>query len=185
MKIIVGLGNPGKEYYGTRHNIGFRVVDRLAEEGKIAVRKREASCLAGTGVLFGEEVVLAKPRTFMNESGHAAQALLHRAGVSVHDLIVVHDDLDLELGRLRIKTKGGHGGHRGILSIMEHLGTDRFVRLKIGIGRPGERGATDHVLTPFRREEAPAIEECLERVSHAVEKLVSGDIAGAMNQCRW
>jgi peptidyl-tRNA hydrolase, PTH1 family len=173
VKLVVGLGNPGIRYGRTRHNIGFRVVDRLAARYRIEVDKRRCSALVGEGVGEGEKIVLAKPQTLMNRSGMAVKALLDEYHGRAEDLVVVYDDLDLPLGRLRIRVQGSAAGHRGMLSILENLSTAAFVRVRIGIGRPpeGMEGA-DYVLSPFEAEEAPEVERVLERAVEAVDCLV-------------
>ncbi|MBI4139039.1 aminoacyl-tRNA hydrolase [Candidatus Uhrbacteria bacterium] len=168
MKLIVGLGNPGKEYKGTRHNVGFEVLDRLAK--KLEVRwtkdaKRHAS--VGAATIDGEKVVLAKPSTFMNESGRAVQALVSFYKLTPHDLLIVQDEMDLAPGRLKLVPKGGPAGHKGVSDIQEKLGTKDFSRLRIGIGHPtGPADAKLWVLTkPSTDEET--IEETLARASQA------------------
>lgn len=182
MKIIMGLGNPGSRYEGTRHNIGFKAIDRIAHAFGISIRQRAARSIVGRGQIGACETVLAKPQTFMNNSGNAALSLLARYRQDPAQLVVVHDDLDLELGRFRIKTKGGHGGHKGIQSILSSLGTDRLTRIKIGIGRPvGE--AEQYVLSPFNKEEKKKLKEILDKVVEAVTQVVNGEVERAMNRC--
>jgi PTH1 family peptidyl-tRNA hydrolase len=177
----VGLGNPGSKYEGTRHNVGFDAVDRIARASGIAVRQRRAYSFVGVGRIGSTEAVLAKPQTYMNNSGRAAQSLLSHYHEDPSQLIVIHDDLDLELGCLRIKTRGGHGGHRGIQSILASLGTDRFVRVKIGIGRPAGE-AEDHVLSAFSNKDRECLEETLSRIVEAVDLLVEDRTEKAMNR---
>lgn len=158
--MIVGLGNPGPEYAGTRHNVGFDAVERLAREhrAKLDIRKHRAVyCLA---TLEGRSVLLVRPLTYMNLSGQAVAALARQYGLPPERILVISDDLDLALGRVRMKPKGGAGGHNGHRSIIAALGTQEYPRLKIGIGR-GEAGASDHVLDKFHPDERPTIDEAL------------------------
>jgi peptidyl-tRNA hydrolase, PTH1 family len=177
----MGLGNPGSRYEGTRHNVGFEAVDRVARAFGIPIRQRTACSLVGLGRIESQEAVLAKPQTFMNKSGNAALSLLARYGQDPTQLLVIHDDLDLEVGRQRIKRKGGHGGHLGIQSILSALGTDHFTRIKIGIGRP-VGAAEAYVLSAFTRTEQRKIDETLDKVVEAVVCVVKDEIEVAMNQ---
>ena len=185
MKLVVGLGNPGRTYRNTRHNVGFQVVDRLGLRHGIAVAQRRCRSRVGEGIVAGVEVLLAKPQAYMNHSGEAVAALLEATGIPAGSMIVVHDDLDLPLGRLRIKQRGGHGGHRGVQSILEILGHGNFLRVKVGIG-PGSGGsrgdAAAYVLSPFLPQEQPVLEEVLERAADAVELLVAGKLTEALNR---
>lgn len=181
LKIVMGLGNPGSRYERTRHNVGFDAIDRLAHTYKIPVRQVIGRSWVGAGRIDSEEIVLAKPKTYMNRSGDAAVSLLEYYGQGPSQLIVIHDDLDLDLGRVRIKRRGGHGGHRGLESILEALGTNEFIRIKIGIARPrGE--ATDYVLESFSRSEHKVIAEILDDIIEIVRLLVEGRVDRAMNQ---
>ena len=177
----MGLGNPGLRYEGTRHNVGFEAVDRIARSCGIAIQQRIAHSFVGLGRIASEETVLAKPQTYMNHSGNAAFSLLSHYQQDASGLIVIHDDLDLDPGRIRIKRKGGHGGHRGTQSILSSLGTDRFTRLKIGIGRP-EGDAEDYVLSPFKRNEREKINEVLDKIVEVIEWVVKGKIELAINR---
>jgi PTH1 family peptidyl-tRNA hydrolase len=182
LRLIVGLGNPGERYARTRHNIGVRVLERAATRWSVnlgpAGRPR-----SGKGRVGSVEVRLSAPLTWMNETGPAVKALLEELTLSPLDLVVIHDDLDLELGRLRIKRNGGSGGHNGLLSILTALETDEFCRLKVGIGRPapGEDPA-EFVLSPFPPEETPRIEVGLERAVAALDALVAEGVESAMNR---
>ena len=181
MKIIIGLGNPGLRYDGTRHNVGFESVDGVARASEISIRQRRARCLIGLGRIGLKEAVLAKPQTFMNHSGDAVVSLLTYYRQDPSQLLVIHDDLDLAVGQLRIKKRGGHGGHRGIESMASVLGTDRFTRIKIGVGRP--RGEAErYVLGRFTRMERSKIDEALEKTVEAVLWIVRGEIERAMNR---
>ena len=188
MKIVAGLGNPGVQYETTRHNVGFLAVDRLVEKWK-ATRPSDAFegevCQAS---VKGEKTLLVKPQTYMNDSGTCLGPLLRFYKCAPDDLIVIHDDLDLKSLSLRIKTGGGTGGHNGLKSIDAHLGSQDYHRVRIGIGRPQERldgarmSTVDFVLQPFSDEELKRLDPFLDTVAEAVEKIVEGDIRGAMNQ---
>ncbi len=180
MKLIVGLGNPGEAYQNTRHNIGFMVADRLARRLGISIKKRECFSLTGDIHLDGEKLILAKPQTYMNLSGRAVLALAEYYRVHPEELLVVCDDLDLPFGRLRLRLRGGSGGHRGLSSIIGLLGTDRFPRLRIGIGRGEE--VVSYVLGRFGSEEEPLLNEVLDA---AVECIMTARKEGydrAMNR---
>jgi PTH1 family peptidyl-tRNA hydrolase len=181
VKIVVGLGNPGSKYDGTRHNIGFLVIDRLAQQHHIALDQRRCDALLGLGKSHEEPLLLAKPETFMNRSGVAVAALLQQYGVTAADLVVIYDDLDLPLGRIRIRTKGSAGGHRGVSSIIEHLCAVPFNRIRIGIGRPPEGTvAIDHVLAPFGAAEMTDLAKAIERSAAALDCLIHEGAAAAM-----
>ncbi|MHB8765316.1 MAG: aminoacyl-tRNA hydrolase [Deferrisomatales bacterium] len=171
--LVVGLGNPGARYEATRHNVGFQVLDRLALRGGAGRSEALGHSLVTQVELSGHRVWLARPQTYMNRSGAAAVALLGCAGLTGAHLWVVHDDLDLPFGRLRIREAGGHGGHNGIRSIAEALGGGGFGRLKVGIGRPALRGEeVDHVLSPFAPDEQALLSGLLDRAADAVESII-------------
>jgi len=150
LKLIVGLGNPGRKYESTRHNVGFMVVEALASEQGITFAEKGETYFLGSGKVNHETLFLAIPRTFMNQSGIAVKQLLDQTSVYPSQMIVVHDDIDLALGRIQIKARGGHGGHKGILSIFSALQTDQFYRLRVGVGRPPQGwDSADYVLQPF------------------------------------
>ncbi len=182
MKIIVGLGNPGRKYEHTRHNAGFMAIDELARLLRIELLQEKHHALIGKARMGPEEAILAKPQTYMNESGRAVGALLRSAYAEASDLIVLHDELDLALGAVRIKAGGGHGGHNGLRSIIEHTGTADFVRVRIGIGRP-EQGIdpADYVLSPFLAGERQAVPEIMARAAEAARAIVVEGPARAMN----
>lgn len=181
MKLVVGLGNPGEKYQGTRHNLGFLVVDRLAKQHNIAVERQFPQALVGQGLCNGETVVMVKPQTFMNRSGTAVESLLHEYGGTAADLVVIYDDLDLPFGRIRIRPQGGAGGHRGILSIMESLNSAPFCRVRVGIGRPAQgMDVIDYVLQPFDAVQRGELNGTVERAAASVDCLVRDGVRRAM-----
>lgn len=183
MKLIVGLGNPGSKYAGTRHNTGFLVIDRLAGILGLTVKKKKLHAITGQGQINGEKVVLAKPQTYMNLSGESVGSLLRWYKLTHSDLIVIYDDLDLPPGKLRIRRGGGAGGHKGMQSVIDALGTDDFPRVRIGIGRPGqpECDPTDYVLGGFSADEAGEIQDILGQAAEAVLCIVRNGLERAMN----
>ena len=184
MYIIAGLGNPGKEYENTRHNIGFDVIDRLAEEENIAVMESKHKALIGKGYVAGQKVILAKPQTFMNLSGESIREIVDYYKVDdTSELIVISDDISLDVGQLRIRKKGSAGGHNGIKNIIANLGTDVFPRIKIGVGeKPKKYDLADYVLGHFSKEDRELMEEGYDRADHAVGMILNGEIEAAMNQ---
>ena len=183
MKIIVGLGNPGAEYAKSRHNAGFMLVDALAERwGEDTWRERYDALVLETRV-GTEKVLLAKPLTYMNESGRAVGPLMSWYKLEPGDLIVAHDDMDIPVGTVRIRKKGSAGGHNGIKSLLEHLGDEHFARVRIGIGRPLPGWTViRHVLAPFPAEDIPKIRDAVEYLLPAVECMVTEDVDMAMNR---
>ncbi len=182
MKLIVGLGNPGPQYAQTRHNVGFQVVELFARTHSFTTRKMQFNAILITGRLDGEKIALARPLTFMNESGRAVGPLLrwHKLGLS--ELLVIYDDLDLPTGRIRLRPDGGSGGHHGMESIIRHLGSDRFPRLRIGVGRPVDRDGVNYVLSEFLRDELPLITAAQEKAAAAIEVFITKGLTAAMNQ---
>ena len=178
--IIVGMGNPGGRYAATRHNIGFRCIDLLAERAGIRLNDRRKDTVLGQGTLAGRPVVLAKPRTYVNKSGRAARYLTTRFGARPDAMLVLVDDLDLPVGRVRMRASGGSGGHNGLNSINEELGTQSFPRVRLGIGRPAV-GAIDHVLGGFSAGEEAPLAEAMERAVQMVEAWVEHGVDYAMN----
>jgi PTH1 family peptidyl-tRNA hydrolase len=169
VKLIVGLGNPGLHYDNTRHNIGFRVIDSLGATHRIALRSHLPTAVYGQGTIAAQGVMLALPLIYMNASGKAMVDLCTRFSIPSSDLIVVHDDLDLQLGCVKLKMKGGDAGHYGVRSIIEHLGTGNFLRVRIGIGRPANKDeVVAFVLNPFTPDEIPLINAA---IGNAVEKI--------------
>jgi len=182
MKIIVGLGNPGRKYDRTRHNAGFQAVDKLAKQLHIDITQDKHHALLAKARIDSTEAVLVKPQTFMNDSGRAVGAILRDTYTAVSDLIVIHDELDLPLGTVRVKIGGGHGGHNGLRSIIEQLGSSDFVRVRIGISRP-EPGVdpADYVLRPFLAEECNTASEAAEKAADAIRLAATEGPRRAMN----
>ncbi len=183
MKMIVGLGNPGREYAFTRHNIGFEVVDALAEAFSIPLTKTKFQGVFGKGTIDGEEVLLLKPLTYMNLSGESVSPLLQYFKIDPEDLMVVYDDLDLPTGKLRLRMKGSAGGHNGIKSILYHLQTEEFKRLRIGIGRPeGRQPVVDYVLKKFSKEQELEVQEAIDTAIKACKSWMKQPFEQVMNQ---
>ncbi len=183
MKIIVGLGNPGIQYRMSRHNIGFQVVDRLAKPHHIPIRTKRFKSLYGTGWIDFQQVILSKPMTFMNRSGEAVKKTTDFFHLKMEDLVVVHDDLDLPFGRLRFKQRGGDGGHQGIRSIIERMGGNSFLRLKVGIGRPPQgMDPADYVLNVFDRTEQSLLDQILSQAAESLKVVLLEGFQKAMNQ---
>lgn len=182
MRLIVGLGNPGASYAQTRHNAGMWTIERAAARWSIRLSRR-GMAQRGSGRLGSELLELAGTLDWMNLTGPPLKGLLREYSLTADDLILIHDDLDLDLGRLRIKQGGGHGGHNGIKSVIEAIGTPEFVRIKIGIGRPAPRqDSADYVLQAFTTEEVEVLNPCLDRAVDALECLIHRGTAMAMNQ---
>lgn len=183
MKLIVGLGNPAAKYEGTRHNIGFAVIDRLAETHGIRVNTNRQKGLCGTGILGGEKVMLVKPLTFMNLSGECIRPLMDYYKLEPSDLLVIYDDISLEPGQIRIRAKGSAGGHNGIKSILAHLGTQEFPRIKVGVGgKPEQMDLADYVLGHFNREEQVLMADAVKLAAEAAEVILTDGIKEAMNR---
>jgi PTH1 family peptidyl-tRNA hydrolase len=179
----VGLGNPGPGYARHRHNVGFLVVDRFAERHGLRFARREANALVATGSFDGAPLTLAKPQTFMNRSGDAVRALVRRYTRAPADLIVVYDELDLPLGRLRIRKEGSHGGHNGMRDVIRALGTQEFARIRLGLGRPpADEDPAEYVLSPFTPDERPTVEAMLDAAVAALERILRDGIEPAMNE---
>lgn len=184
MFIIVGLGNPSKEYEGTRHNAGFEVIDRISDKYNISVDTKKHHALIGKGIIEGQKVILAKPQTFMNLSGESVRSLLDYYKVDEEqELIVIYDDISLDNGQIRIRAKGSAGGHNGIKNIIAHLGGQVFPRVKVGVGeKPSKYDLADYVLGYFSKEEQVLMDEGYAHAIHAVEMILEGDISAAMNE---
>jgi len=182
MKMIVGLGNPGDEYVDTRHNTGFKVIDLLAEALGIDVRKKKFGARFGSGELANEKLILLKPWQFMNLSGQVVATAMGFYRLSVDNLLVVTDDMDLQTGRIRLRPKGSAGGHNGLADIIDKLGTNEFARCRIGIGRSGNEEAVDYVLDKPSETEKPLLAEAIEQARDAVLCWIECGIETAMNK---
>jgi PTH1 family peptidyl-tRNA hydrolase len=183
MKLIVGLGNPGKEYSGSRHNLGFRCINHLAKAHGIGIDKRQCQAQLGVGRIAGVQVVLGKPRTYMNLSGKSVHLMMDRFKAKREDIVVIHDDLDLPLGRIRLYANGGPGGHKGVESIIAALGSRDFVRVRVGVGRPPPgMDPVDFVLLDFSPTDRLLIEEAIAKVGEAVPFMLKEGLAAAMNK---
>ena len=182
MKLIVGLGNPGSEYERTRHNVGWQVIDAFAKKFRIEVSRHEKSAMTGTGRVAGGSVMVAKPLTFMNLSGDSVRLLVNAYLESTQDLMVVYDDIDLPLARLRIRPNGSAGTHNGMRSIITELQSENFPRLRVGIGSAGEGKLRDYVLDEFAPEEQPAIDQAIANAVDALVLFCRDDLKRAMNQ---
>jgi len=180
-KLIVGLGNPGPQYSWTRHNAGFMVLDRLSRLAGISVTKKAFSGLSGDGSWAGERVILLKPQTFMNLSGRSVAEALRFYKLSLSDLIVIHDDLDIPYGSVRLKQGGGHGGHNGLRSIDQELGSKDYLRVRVGIGRPVHGDVSNYVLSNFGKEEMVSLLNVLDGVQDAMEMLIREGLPKAMS----
>ena len=183
MYIIVGLGNPGKQYENTRHNIGFDVIDKLAEEENIAVLEKKHKAIIGKGYVAGKKCILAKPQTFMNLSGESVRELIdYYKADETAQLIVISDDISLDVGQLRIRKKGSSGGHNGLKNIIAHLGHDSFIRIKMGVGeKPGGYDLADYVLGHFSVGERGIMNEAAARAAEAIRMIITQDADAAMN----
>jgi len=181
-RLVIGLGNPGRKYAGNRHNVGFQCLDRLAAAWGLSFSRRKHKALLAEGEIAGLKVILAKPQTFMNLSGQAVERLAHFYRLPPENILVIYDDLDLPLGKIRLRPKGGSGGHKGMKSIIEHLGTQNFPRLRVGIGRPTHGDPVDYVLSDFAPDQRITMEEVYGRVISAVELWLKEGIEAAMNK---
>jgi PTH1 family peptidyl-tRNA hydrolase len=183
LALIIGLGNPGGEYAHTRHNCGWMVLDELERRGRFGRARREGPARVQTGTVDGYDLVLARPTTFMNLSGRAGVHLVRVLGVPVPDVVVVHDDVDIAFGRLRLRRGGSAGGNRGVRSLIESWQTPDFIRIRVGIGRPLEGEDTvDHVLDPFTREEREALPGILGRAADAAMAIARDGLERAMTE---
>lgn len=184
MYIIVGLGNPGKEYENTRHNIGFDVIDRIAEQENIAVLEKKHRAVIGKGTAGGQKCILAKPLTYMNLSGESVRELIDYYKIDeTSELIVISDDISLEVGQIRIRKKGSAGGHNGLKNIIAGLGHDQFIRVKMGVGeKPKGWDLADYVLGHFSAPERKIMDEAAERAAEAVRMVIEKGADAAMNE---
>jgi PTH1 family peptidyl-tRNA hydrolase len=181
MKLIVGLGNPGSTYRDSRHNIGFSVIKEIAKAEKI-VLKKDINVVSGKGKIEGQNIILAMPLTFMNLSGAAVTSLFKKYKIELDSLLIVCDDLDLELGRIKIRPSGSSGGHRGLKSIIDCLGTNSFPRLRLGISRPGSYvDAAEYVLSPFTKRENKQIKDTIKRASDCCRVWLIEGMTESMN----
>jgi len=189
MKLIVGLGNPGKTYACNRHNVGFRCLNYFARLHSIRLDHRQCRAKVGIGEIGGEKLLLAKPGTFMNLSGNPVACLVHKHGIPLSDLLVIYDDLDLSLGKIRLRQSGGSGGHKGMNSIISALGSEDFPRIRVGIGRPqaeeqsiSEDAIVNYVLSDFSRQEEATIKPVIATVSEAINCFLTQGIETAMSK---
>jgi len=181
VKLIVGLGNPGPRYRFSRHNAGFLVLDQLAQKHDMALSQRLFETLIGRGKIAGKSVIAVAPQTFMNLSGFAVRRILDFYRAEVADLIVIHDDMDLPFGTIRLKEGGGHGGHKGLISVIEQLGNPDFVRVRVGIGKPVMREMVEsYVLSPFSEEEMQTVPDIAATVCDVVTEIVSSGVQAAI-----
>jgi len=188
MKLIVGLGNPGRVYANNRHNTGFMCLNHFARSQGISLDKKQGKARIGEGEIAGRKVILARPQTYMNSSGESVSPLVRKFNINPGNLVVIHDDLDLPLGKIRISQSSSSGGHKGIESIISHLGSRDFIRVRVGIGRPAstqdssETAIIDYVLSDFTPEEKQIISHVMPGVSEAIYCLLTEDTTSAMNR---
>ncbi|KEI00725.1 aminoacyl-tRNA hydrolase [Clostridium botulinum] len=182
MFLIVGLGNPGKEYEHTRHNVGFDAIDLLAEKYNIELNRKKFKGMYGDGNIAGEKVILLKPLTYMNLSGESVREIMDFYKITNEDIIVIYDDISLEVGRMRIREKGSAGGHNGIKNIIAHLNTDYFPRVKVGVGQPVKINLVSHVLGKFEKEDESKLNKTFEAACNAVQIIIEKGTAEAMNK---
>ena len=182
MYIIAGLGNPGKQYEHTRHNVGFDTLDKLAEKYHISIDNQKHKAVCGSGYIEGQKVILVKPQTYMNLSGESLREIIDFYKLDpAEELIVIYDDISLDPGQLRIRVKGSAGGHNGIKSIISHLGS-AFMRVKMGVGeKPAHYALADYVLRHFQKADRELVEDAMDRAVEAIAMMVQGDCVGAMN----
>jgi PTH1 family peptidyl-tRNA hydrolase len=182
MILIVGLGNPGSQYEKTRHNIGFRVIDKLSELHNIPLNQKKHKAILGSGYIEGQKVILAQPQTYMNNSGESVREIADFFKIDPEDVLVVFDDISLAVGQLRLRKKGSAGGHNGIKSIISHLNSQDFPRVKVGVGeKPAGWDLADHVLAPFPKNEAEQVENAIKDAAAAVKMILTDSMESAMN----
>ncbi len=183
MYIIIGLGNPTREYAGTRHNIGFDVITRLSDEYNIPLDLKKHKAICGKGYIGGQKVLLAQPQTYMNLSGESVRELIDYYKVTPEEIIVVYDEINLDIGQLRVRPKGSAGGHNGIKNIIHHLGTMEFPRVRVGVGeKPKGWDLADYVTGHFSREEEPIVRDALGEAAKACQVIIEDGIETAMNR---
>ena len=181
MKLIVGLGNPGKKYEHTRHNMGFDVVDLFSEQAQIDIDKESFKGLVGRGKIFNEDIFLLKPQTFMNLSGESVREIVSYFKINIEDIIVVYDDMALDVGKIRLRPGGSSGGHKGIQNIIDNLGTQEIKRIRVGIGEP-EFDTIDFVLSKPTKDEKPLIQEAIENAAEALKDILKMNFDKAMTK---
>ncbi len=182
MHIIIGLGNPTREYQATRHNVGFDAITRISDDYRIPLDFKKHKAICGKGYIEGEKVILAQPQTYMNLSGESVRELADFYKAAPEEIIIIYDDISLAVGQLRLRSKGSAGGHNGIKSIISHLGTQEFPRIKVGVGdKPKGWDLADYVLSRFHNDEQPIIREALKNTSDAVRAILKDGMESAMN----
>lgn len=184
MFIIAGLGNPGREYENTRHNIGFHVIDGIAQKYQIAILEKKHKAVIGKGYIEGQKVILVKPFTYMNLSGESIREVVDYYKVDeTAQLVVISDDISLDVGQLRIRKKGSAGGHNGLKNIIQHLGHENFIRIRIGVGeKPQNYDLKDYVMGHFTDQEKKLLEDSTQKAAEAICMIMQGDVDGAMNR---
>ena len=182
MKLIVGLGNPGKKYEGTRHNMGFMAIDLLSDQAEIDVDKEVFHGLMGRGKIYEQDVILFKPTTFMNLSGTAVQEVVHYFKIALEDIVVIYDDMAIPIGSIRLRKEGSSGGHKGMQNIIDCLSSDQIKRIRVGIGEPGEWDTIDYVLSKPLKDDMPLIEEAIANAVRGVKEYLKSDFDRAMNK---
>lgn len=183
MKIIIGLGNPGRDYENSRHNVGFLAIDEIAEKHGITLNENRLKGMMGKGVIEGEKVFLVKPVTFMNNSGECVRAIIDFYKLTADDVIIIYDDVDLEPGQLRIREHGSAGSHNGMKSIIKHLGTEAFVRIRVGVGaKPEGWDLADYVLAKLTGETGDATKTGIKKAAEALDVILKKGISDAMNE---
>ena len=183
MKLIIGLGNPGIKYYRTRHNLGFLVIEKIAKRNRISFNKKECKAIFGEGRVGRSKVVTIKPLTYVNLSGISVRALIERYHLDIQDIVVVYDDVNLRLGRIRIRRSGSHGGHNGLKSIISCLDSEDFPRLRVGIAGENMKGdLTGYVLSKFAKDDKKTVEQIIERAAEAAETIIKRGITVAMER---
>jgi PTH1 family peptidyl-tRNA hydrolase len=183
LKLIIGLGNPGTGYKKTRHNIGFLAADNIANRNRLSFKESCCNAQICTGTAYKESIIIAKPQTYMNLSGEAVSGITEHYNLTPKDIIVIHDDMDIEFGRIKIKTQGGSAGHRGIESIIYNLQSDEFLRIRVGIGKPADNAEpVDYVLQNFKEEENKKLIQVLDNINNCIETIYKSDPETAMNK---
>lgn len=182
MFVIFGLGNPGRQYEGTRHNVGFNAIDYLAYKNRIVLNKIKHKAVLGQGLIHNQKVLLAKPQTFMNLSGRSVLEILNFYKIEPKDIIVIYDDMDIEIGKLRIRPKGSAGNHNGMKSIIYEIQSDDFLRIRIGIGKPVYEDRVSYVLGRFSKEDRQSIDQAIQKAAAAVEMIIKDGMNAAMNR---